>query len=73
MFTTPAGKPASWTSSANRRAEYGVLSAGLRTIVQPAARLGAIFQDNIAKGKFQGIIWPTTPTGSLIVYAKICP
>jgi hypothetical protein len=47
-----------------RKAESGVCSAGLSMIVQPAASAGAIFQAAIISGKFQGIIWPTTPTGS---------
>ena len=34
------------------------------TIVQPAAKAGAIFQAAIKNGKFQGIICPTTPIGS---------
>jgi hypothetical protein len=48
--------------------------------VQPAANAGAIFHDNIHKGKFHGIIWPTTPTGYFVVYekkgpyeVKVCP
>ncbi len=28
----------------------------------PAAKAGATFQAAMSKGKFQGIIWPTTPT-----------
>ncbi len=52
----------------------GVCSAGFTTVQHPAARAGAIFQVAISKGKFQGIIWPTTPRGSwrlmLIVLAS---
>jgi len=67
MFTTPSGKPASIISSPNRMAESGVCSAGLSTMVHPAANAGANFHAAIIKGKFQGMIWPTTPTGSRIV------
>ena len=41
-----------------------VNSAGLSTTVLPAASAGAIFQASISSGKFQGMIWPTTPTGA---------
>lgn len=40
---TPAGYPASATSSANLRVDRGVCSAALNTIAHPAARAGAIF------------------------------
>ena len=43
------------------RGESGVNSAGLMTTVLPAARAGATFQANMRRGKFQGMIWPTTP------------
>ena len=52
---------------AHRSAVSGVCSAGLRMIVQPAARAGAIFQASISSGKFHGMICPQTPTGSLRV------
>ena len=42
----------------------GVCSAALSTTVQPVAIAGAIFHAAISSGKFQGMIWPTTPTGS---------
>ena len=66
-FSTPAGMPASSASSPTRSAVSGVCSAGLSTIVQPAARAGAIFHAAISSGKFHGMIWPHTPTGSLRV------
>ena len=40
--------------------------------MQPAASAGAIFHAAIASGKFHGMIWPTTPTGSRRVYALNC-
>ena len=58
---TPAGRPASWASSANARAVSGVNSAGFRTTVHPAASAGATFHATISSGKFHGMIWPTTP------------
>ena len=63
MFTTPSGNPACWQTCANNNAVSGVVSAGFSTTVFPAASAGAIFQASINSGKFQGIIWPTTPTG----------
>ena len=54
-------------SSPSRSALSGVCSAGLSTIVQPAASAGAIFHAAISSGKFHGMICPQTPTGSLRV------
>ena len=51
----PARRPAGAVS--------GVCSAGFITIVLPQARAGPHFQASISSGKFQGMIWPTTPTG----------
>ena len=61
MLTTPLGKPACWQISANNRAVREVNSAGFSTTVFPIARAGAIFQESMSKGKFQGMIWPMTP------------
>ena len=63
MLTTPGGSSAWRRTSAKRSAESGVVSAGLRTTVFPAASAGAIFQESISSGKFQGTIWPATPIG----------
>ena len=41
----------------------GVVSAGLSTTVLPHASAGAIFHASISSGKFQGMIWPATPSG----------
>ena len=46
-----------------QRATAGVVDAGLRTTVLPAARAGAIFQASISSGKFHGMIWAATPSG----------
>ena len=41
----------------------GVVSAGFSTTVFPHASAGATFQASISSGKFQGMIWPATPSG----------
>ena len=66
-LTTPAGMPASRISSPSLSAESGVCSAGFSTTVQPQASAGPSFHAAISSGKFQGMIWPTTPTGSCSV------
>ena len=58
-----AGRPRAQIS-ANSSAVSGVNSAGFSTTVLPAASAGAIFQASISSGKFHGMIWPTTPTGT---------
>ena len=63
-LTTPSGNPASQINSPSRKADSGVCSAGFRTMVQPAANAGPSFQAAMSKGKFQGMICATTPTGS---------
>jgi len=64
ILTTPLGKPISSRSSPSRSADKGVSSATLSTTVQPVAKAGASFQAAMSSGKFQGMICPTTPTGS---------
>ncbi len=51
-------------SSMNAMIDTGVCSAGLITTQLPAASAGASFHTAISSGKFQGMIWPTTPSGS---------
>jgi hypothetical protein len=63
IFITPSGNPASLISSAIFKAVKGVYSAGFKTPVHPVANKGASFPHNNFKGKFQGIIPATTPTG----------
>ena len=63
MLTTPGGRSACWQISAKSSAVSGVVSAGLRTTVLPAASAGAIFHASISSGKFQGMTWPATPRG----------
>ena len=63
MFTTPGGSSAWRSTSANRSAVSGVVSAGFSTTVLPAASAGAIFHASISSGKFHGMICPATPSG----------
>ena len=63
-LSTPCGRPASSAMRSSSIAVKGVSSAGLRTTVLPAARAGATFHEAITSGKFQGVIRPTTPSGS---------
>src|SRR6266581_7617503 len=70
-FKTPRGIPAASKISTIRVAVPGVNVAGLKTTVLPATNAGAIFQTGIATGKFQGVTHATTPSGCLIVYAKL--
>ena len=57
--------PAWRLSSAKAKADKGVCSAGLITIVQPAAKAGAILRVIIAIGKFHGVMAAHTPIGCL--------
>ena len=65
-LNTPGGRPARCRMSAIAQALPGTRSAGLSTTALPKASAGAIFQAGIAMGKFQGVIRPTTPTGSRV-------
>ena len=49
-LTTPAGAPASVNASAKRSEVSGVISAGLSTMVLPAAMAGSTFQAAICSG-----------------------
>ena len=50
--------------SISTRMLSGVCSAGFSTMQLPAASAGASFHVAIRIGKFHGMIWPTTPSGS---------
>ena len=63
-FTTPAGSPASCTSSARITASRGVSGAGFTTTVAPAASAGPSFSMIVKSGTFQGTMAAATPTGS---------
>ena len=71
-LSTPAGSPACAASSANSSAVSEVNSAGFSTTVLPSASAGATFQASISSGKFQGMICPTTPTGSWSASSRSC-
>ena len=72
-LNTPGGMPASRHSSASRSGDSGACSAGLSTSVQPEASTGHSFQIASPIGPFQGLIAPTTPTGSFSVYENTSP
>ena len=67
MLRTPSGSPASASTWASASIVSGVSSAGLTTIVQPAATAGPIFRVPIASGKFHGVMNKHGPTGLRIV------
>ena len=62
-FSTPSGRPASFMIAASASIDSGVCSAGLITIVQPAATAGPILRVPMAIGKFHGVIRMHGPTG----------
>jgi hypothetical protein len=68
-LTTPSGTPASWIRRPSTSAVSGVCSAGFKITQFPVANAGPIFHAAINKGKFHGMICPTTPIGSRRVYA----
>ena len=63
MFITPGGSPASSNTSISLTALQGVADAGLKTMVLPQIKAGAIFQAGMAMGKFHGVMIATTPKG----------
>ena len=63
MLITPGGTTSSITSI-SFRIDQGVGDAGLSTEQLPAASAGASFQAAISSGKLNGMICPTTPSGS---------
>ena len=63
-FSTPSGSPASAVRRASSSEVMGVCSAGFKTTVLPQASAGAVFHAAMMRGPFQGVIPPTTPSGS---------
>ena len=63
MFSTPGGTTSSITS-ASFSSDHGVGLAGLITAQLPPASAGASFHAAISSGKLNGMICPTTPSGS---------
>jgi hypothetical protein len=72
-LSTPAGSPASASTAASASIDSGVCSAGLTTIVQPAATAGAILRAPMASGKFQGVTSRHGPTGWCMVRMRPHP
>src|SRR5206468_1739861 len=62
-FSTPGGMT-SPMSSQSLRIDHGVGLAGLTTVQLPAAGAGAIFHAAMSSEKLNGMICPTTPSGS---------
>ena len=62
-LSTPGGSRSPMRSISTMM-ENGVCSAGFSTTQLPAAIAGASFHTAIRIGKFHGMIWPTTPSGS---------
>src|SRR5260370_12603568 len=63
--STPAGSPASAKHRPTSRADSGVSSAGLTTMVQPAASAAPSLRKICSEGKFHGVIAAVTPAGCL--------
>jgi len=70
MLTTPGGSSAWRRTSQKSSAVSGVVSAGFKTTVFPAASAGAIFHASMSRGKFHGMICPATPTGRGRLFGK---
>ncbi len=64
---TPAGRPASCSSSIISRLESGVSLAGFQITVFPAAMAPRLMPSGMAAGKFQGLMTATTPSASYCV------
>src|SRR4030042_863990 len=62
-FMTPGGRPAPSRISPRRIAVSGVVDAGLRTSVQPAASAGPTLWATRFRGKLNREMAETTPTG----------
>ena len=64
-LTTPAGRPASWSSSVRRMPVVGTMLASLRTNVLPLTmQSGSIQPNGIIAGKLNGAMPANTPSGS---------
>ena len=72
-LAAPLGTPASSRISNIFTLDITALEAGLKMMLLPAARAGAIFQDPMTKGKFHALMRATTPTGSWMVKECILP
>ena len=64
-WSRPSGSPASSKIRASTTPpETGVLRSGLRITALPSASAGPIERSASTYGKFQGVITPTTPSGT---------
>ena len=63
VLRTPAGIPTEFMISIVRCVASGVVDAGFRMTVHPAARAGQTLFAMSVSGKFHGVIAATTPTG----------
>ena len=70
-LTTPAGTPACCNRAHSMAVVPLVASAGLTTAVQPAARMKGRRSERMKKGKFHGVMTPTTPSGWRSTIARI--
>src|SRR5579859_5680803 len=68
---TPLGNPASVRARTRLKVESGVSCAGLITQVLPQTTAGSSFHEEIAIGKFQGVIMPQTPIGCRTAMANL--
>src|ERR1700744_2855366 len=68
---TPAGRPAGSAASAIRDPSPGASGDDLSTTVQPASSAGATLLLISPIGAFQGMIAPTTPTGSPAIQPQL--
>ncbi len=68
---TPFGSPASVSARTKLNVESGVSCAGLMTQVFPQTIAGSNFHEEIAMGKFHGVIIPQTPMGCRIAMANL--
>src|SRR5437868_14703229 len=71
IFTTPFGTPASANTRTRLKVESGVSCAGLITQVLPQTTAGSSFHEEMAMGKFQGVIMPQTPMGWRMAMANL--
>lgn len=72
MFNTPGMLPSVYSQiEATFNELMGASSGDLNIPVHPLAKNGAILKLVIKIGKFQGVMHPTYPMGSSLVYPKV--
>src|ERR1019366_514230 len=71
MLITPLGTPASVSACTRLKVESGVSCAGLITQAFPHTTAGSSFHDEMAMGKFHGVIMPQTPIGCRTAMANL--